>query len=70
MDRMYSLTLLIDHLDLPNRGKINGPYLSPWKLSENYDGRQARALARDRDERAAARACDPGLAGDAAAAAR
>jgi hypothetical protein len=42
MDRMYSLTLLIDQLDLPNRGKINGPYLSPWKLSENHDGRQAR----------------------------
>ena len=42
VDRMYSLTLLIDHLDLPNRGKINGPYLSPWKLSENYDGRQAK----------------------------
>lgn len=41
MERMYSLTLLIDQLDLPNRGKINGPYLSPWKLSENYDGRQA-----------------------------
>jgi hypothetical protein len=41
MDRMYSLTLLIDQLDLPNRGKINGPFLSPWKLSENYDDRQA-----------------------------
>jgi hypothetical protein len=42
LDSQYTLTALINHLDLPNRGKINGPYLSPWKLSEIYDGRQAR----------------------------
>lgn len=42
LDAQYTLTALINHLELPNRGKINGPYLSPWKLSEMYDGRQAR----------------------------
>jgi len=42
LDSQYTLTALINHVDLPNRGKVNGPYLTPWKLSENYDGRQAR----------------------------
>lgn len=40
LDNQYSLTELVDQLDLPNRGKIGGPYLRPWKLSENYAGRQ------------------------------
>ena len=40
LDNQYSLTELIDQLDVPNRGQIGGPYLRPWKLSENYAGRQ------------------------------
>lgn len=40
LDDNYSLMTLIDRLDLPNRGKIGGPYLSPWKLSERHEGRQ------------------------------
>jgi hypothetical protein len=40
LDEQYSSTALIDHLDLPNRGKIGGPYLTPWKLSERYADRQ------------------------------
>ena len=34
LDDQYSLTALIDQLDVPNRGEIRGPYLRPWKLSE------------------------------------
>lgn len=40
LDDQYTLTSLIDQVDLANRGKITGPYLTPWKLSEVYDGRQ------------------------------
>jgi hypothetical protein len=40
LDEQYSLTALIDQLDLPNRGKVGGPYLGPWKLSERYADRQ------------------------------
>jgi hypothetical protein len=40
LDNMYSLTELIDRLDIPNRGQMTGPYLRPWKLSENYADRQ------------------------------
>jgi hypothetical protein len=40
LDNQYSLTELIDQVDLPNRGQIGGPYLRPWKLSENYEDRQ------------------------------
>ncbi len=40
LDDQYSLTALVDQLDLPNRGKVGGPYLRPWKLSESYAGRQ------------------------------
>lgn len=32
--------MLIDHLDLPNRGKITRPYLAVWKVSVTYDDRQ------------------------------
>jgi hypothetical protein len=42
LDNGYTLTALIDQVELPNRGKITGPYLTPWKLSENTEGRQAR----------------------------
>ncbi len=40
LDDQYSLTALINHLDLPNRGKIVRPYLTAWKLSESNDDRQ------------------------------
>jgi hypothetical protein len=40
LDDQYSLTALIDQVDIPNRGAIGGPYLRPWKLSESYAGRQ------------------------------
>jgi hypothetical protein len=40
LDEQYSSTSLVDQLDLPNRGGIGGPYLTPWKLSERYDDRQ------------------------------
>jgi hypothetical protein len=41
LEDQYSLGKLIDQLDIPNRAGIVGPYLRPWKLSENYDDRQA-----------------------------
>ena len=63
LDDQYSLGKLIDQLDIPNRGKIVGPYLRPWKLSENFDGPADLPVAGNRDERAAARARHPGLAG-------
>ncbi|MGB5131733.1 MAG: hypothetical protein WBO00_03900 [Steroidobacteraceae bacterium] len=40
LDDQYTLTTLIDQLDLPNRGEITRPYLAVWKLSESYDDRQ------------------------------
>ncbi|HWN05577.1 MAG TPA: hypothetical protein VNO53_00315 [Steroidobacteraceae bacterium] len=40
LDNQYSLTELIDQLEIRNRGKIPGPFLRPWKLSENYEDRQ------------------------------
>jgi hypothetical protein len=40
LDNQYSLTELIDRMDIPNRGQMTGPYLRPWKLSENYADRQ------------------------------
>jgi hypothetical protein len=46
LDDQYTLTSLIDQVDLANRGKITGPYLAPWKLSESYENRQ-RVLWRE-----------------------
>ncbi len=40
LDDQYSLTSLVDQLDIPNRGEIRGPYARPWKLSETHAGRQ------------------------------
>lgn len=40
LDDQYSLTALINQLDLPNRGKITRPYLTAWKLSESHNDRQ------------------------------
>ena len=40
LDNQYSLTELIDRMDIPNRGQMTGPFLRPWKLSENYADRQ------------------------------
>ena len=40
LDNQYSLTELIDQLEIQNRGQIAGPYLRPWKLSENFEDRQ------------------------------
>lgn len=40
LENQYTLTALLDQLDIPNRGNIPGPYLRPWKLSETYEDRQ------------------------------
>jgi hypothetical protein len=40
LDDQYSLTALVDQLDLPNRGQVGGPWLRPWKLSETRAERQ------------------------------
>lgn len=40
LEDAYSLTNLVDELNLPNRGEIRGPYLRPWKLSEGRADRQ------------------------------
>jgi hypothetical protein len=40
LEDAYSLTTLIDEVDVPNRGEIRGPYLRPWKLSEGQADRQ------------------------------
>jgi hypothetical protein len=40
LDNNYSSTALVDQLDLPNRGKIGGPFMFPWKLSESRADRQ------------------------------
>lgn len=40
LENQYTLTTLVDQLDIPNRGQLPGPYLRPWKLSETYAGRQ------------------------------
>ena len=54
LDDQYSLTALIDQLDVPNRGAIRGPYLRPWKLSETYADRQT-VLWREIESNAALR---------------
>ncbi len=40
LENQYTLTALLDQVDVPNRGTIPGPYLRPWKLSETYEDRQ------------------------------
>jgi hypothetical protein len=40
LENQYTLTTLVDQLDIPNRGKIAGPWLRPWKLAETYADRQ------------------------------
>jgi hypothetical protein len=40
LENQYTLTALVDQLDIRNRGTIPGPHLRPWKLSETYAGRQ------------------------------
>lgn len=40
LDSDYTLTKLIDQVNLPNRGKIRGPYLDVWKVWETTDDRQ------------------------------
>lgn len=40
LDSDYTLTKLIDQVDLPNRGKIRGPYLDVWKVWQTTDDRQ------------------------------
>ena len=70
LDNQYSLTELIDQLEIPNRGQIGGPVPAPVETVRELRGPAIRALARDRDERAATRARDPRLDGARAAAAR
>jgi len=40
LEDQYALMRLVDQLEIPNRGKIIGPDLRPWKLSESYANRQ------------------------------
>ncbi len=40
LDDQYTLATFIEQLDIPNRDKVEGPYLRVWKLSETYDDRQ------------------------------
>lgn len=40
LDSAYSLTMLIDRVDLKNRGEIRRPYLDVWKLWATTDDRQ------------------------------
>ena len=40
LEDQYTLTALIDQLEVPEREGVVGPYLRPWKLSEAYDDRQ------------------------------
>jgi hypothetical protein len=40
LDSDYTLTKLIDQVDLPNRGDIRRPYLDVWKVWETTDNRQ------------------------------
>lgn len=41
LDGDYTLTKLVDQVNLRNRGKIRGPYLDVWKVWETTDDRQA-----------------------------
>jgi hypothetical protein len=55
LEDAYSLTNLIDELNVPNRGEIRGPYLRPWKLSEGQADRQTvmwREIERNENLRA------------------
>jgi hypothetical protein len=40
LDSSYTLTALVDQVNLPNRGEIVRPYLDVWKLWETGDDRQ------------------------------
>lgn len=40
LEDQYTLSMLVNQLDIPNRAEVIGPYLRPWKLSESYDDRQ------------------------------
>ncbi len=40
LEDQYTLPMLVNQLDIPNRAEVIGPYLRPWKLSESYDDRQ------------------------------
>jgi hypothetical protein len=40
LDSAYTLTMLINRVDLPNRGDIRRPYLDVWKLWETDEDRQ------------------------------
>ncbi len=40
LDSSYTLTALIDQVNLPNRGEIVRPYLDVWKVWETTDDRQ------------------------------
>jgi len=40
LDSSYTLTALVDQVNLPNRGEIVRPYLDVWKVWETTDDRQ------------------------------
>ena len=40
LEDQYSLTALVNQLEVRDRDAVRGPYLRPWKLSETYDERQ------------------------------
>jgi hypothetical protein len=46
LEDQYTLTKLIEQVDIPNRQGVRGPYLEVWKLSETFAGRQTRMWPR------------------------
>lgn len=50
LDSAYTLTMLIDRVNLPNRGEIRRPYFDVWKLWETSDNRQTFLWGRVRED--------------------
>ena len=46
LEDQYTLTTLIEQIDIPNRKGVRGPYMTVWKLSESTAGRQTRMWPR------------------------
>jgi hypothetical protein len=52
LEDQYTLTTLIERIEIPNRKGVRGPWLAPWKLSESMEDRQTRLWPRlETDER-------------------
>ncbi len=46
LDDEYSLGKLVERVEIPDREGVRRPYLDVWKLSESFEGRQARMWPR------------------------